>query len=110
MSKNIHQSKKTKSSPKSTRGRKARTVSGFDPTGRNHSMVVNLQQKRATKKDVDYKKAQHLSPMVEPVAEDNHTTMVNIGMGRQDFAQMVRFITNKFHIIAEIFILILNAI
>jgi len=39
--------------------------------------------------------------MVEPVAEDNHTTMVNIGMGRQDFAQMVRFITNKFHIIAK---------
>src|SRR6185312_16663550 len=105
MSHNAHQSKKTKSK----RGRKRRTVpEESDLTGRNHFMVVNKQKRRVTEKDANYKGERHLLPTVEkpvdesaqePVVEHEHTTMVNNSIGRQEFAQMVRFITNKFHVI-----------
>jgi len=97
-------SQNTKSS-NSTRGRKRRTVpEESDPTGRNHSMVVNIQKRIVTGQDSNYKESQYPLSTVEkpvdtvdgltqePVVEHDHTTMVN---KRQEFAQMVRFYNKR---------------
>ena len=68
-------------------------------------MVVNIQKRRVTGQDSNYKESQYPLSTVEkpvdgltqdPVVEHDHTNMVN---KRQEFAQMVRFITNEFHVI-----------
>ncbi|CAG8490315.1 568_t:CDS:2 [Paraglomus occultum] len=55
----------------STRGRKRRTVpTKSDFTGRNHSMIVNVQKQRVTGSAVNYKeRQQHLLPTVEDPAD-----------------------------------------
>ncbi|CAG8490331.1 569_t:CDS:2 [Paraglomus occultum] len=106
MSQNSHQREKTKFSLKSNRGWKARTdPNKFDPTGRSHSMIVNPQNGRKRNNDAAYGKEQHPLPMVEPVAEYAHTTMMNIGMGRHYFAQMTTEQLRIYSIFFEIVLL-----
>ena len=75
MSQNTDQSKETNSPPKPRRGRKPQTVpERLDFMGNNPVMIVKKSPKRK--------------------ATEKSMVRVNIGVGRQELAQMVRFITN----------------
>ena len=87
-----HQSKKTKSSPKSTRGRKRR-IAQLDLTGCNPFMIV--EEQRVAEKGADFKKERLFSTVENPVVEHEHTAVVTINIERQELALMVILITNK---------------
>ena len=89
----------------------------MDFTGHLPIMVLgeNSLARRPTKESVDNKEDRHLLYMVEeqvdivhelaqePVVKYGNTTVINNGIGRQEFALMVSFITNMFYIIRTTF-------
>ena len=107
-----------KSSLKSTRGRKSRNVSKLDFTGREPVLVLdNSLKQRVTKKSVDNnQKDRHLFAMLEKQVDNEHelaqepvvvrhenTAVINNGIGRHEFALMVRLIANMFYVIRTAF-------